>query len=196
MLDKKEINDMSNKMLVRYISKLNTVHNREKRKLQDKIDLLNNRVQNKNKRINSKKYQIFLRDRRLYAQKSRLVKEKTIAKNEMYDKAVTNIVSRKSELIDIPRYHMSLVELSSVFGKPEMFIILLLWASRYDYYSKREFNANFKNSPIPFMKYNMMLVKEGYANKWDMKRSTYFISGQGKDLVDKINKFVNKRLNG
>jgi hypothetical protein len=194
MPDRKELNDMSNKMLVSYISKMTTLHNKEKKKLEDKIKLLNNRVANKNKRINSKKYQIFLRDRRLYAQRSRLYKEKTQVKNESYEKAINNIVTRRSENIDIPKYHMSLVELSYVFGKPEMFIIFLLWASRYEYYSKKEFEANFKNSPIKFMKYNNMLVREGYANKWEMKRSTYFISASGRELVSKINKFVKKRV--
>jgi predicted transcriptional regulator len=44
------------------------------------------------------------------------------------------------------------------------------------------------------MKYNNMLVREGYANKWEMKRSTYFISASGRELVSKINKFVKKRV--
>jgi predicted transcriptional regulator len=77
-----------------------------------------------------------------------------------------------------------------------MFIILLLWTSRYDYYSKKEFDTNFKNSPLKFLKYNNMLISEGYVSKWEMRRSTYFISAKGKEMVDKINKFVNKRVNG
>jgi hypothetical protein len=109
---------------------------------------------------------------------------------------MNNIVDRGSELLDIPRYHMALVELSQVFGKPEMFIILLLWASRYDHYSKKDFETNFKNSPLKFLKYNNMLMSEGYINKWEMRRNTYFVSANGKDMVDKINKFVNKRVNG
>lgn len=196
MLDKKVLNDMSNKMLVSLVSKQDTQHQKEKKKLLAKIELLKKRVETKNKRINSKKYQIFLRDKRLYAQRRRLYKEKTQVKQESYDKALNNIVSRHRTKIDIPRYHMALVELSQVFGKPEMFIVFLLWASRYEYYSKKEFEANFKNSPIQYMKYNNMLVRDGYATKWDMKRSTYFISAKGRELVEKINKFVNKRING
>jgi hypothetical protein len=195
-LKKPEIRKMDKQMLTNHVSKMQTYHKDVVRGMIKKSDVLKKRVRNKDELIKNLRYQVFVMTRRLYAQKLRYSKEKTIAKNAMYDKAINNIVSKRKELIDIPKYHMALFELSKVFEKPEMFIILLLWASRYEYYSKKEFELNFKNSPIRFTKYNRMLLREGYANKWEVKRSSYFISAKGKELVEKINKFVYNRLNG
>lgn len=179
-----------------HILRLQAEYRKLLKKYESKVDVLSRRVERKEKNYNKLKYQLLRLNRMLYAQKLRLSKEKTIAKNSAYKKAVNNIVKKDKELLDIPKYHMALFELSQVFEKPEMFIILLLWASRYEYYSKKEFMLNFKNSPLKFEKYNNMLVREGYANKWEYKRSTYYISASGKDLVNKINKFVNNRMNG
>lgn len=195
-LKKPEIRRMDKQMLTNYVSKLQTYHKKVVRILLKKSAMLKKRISKKDELIRNLRYQVFVMTRRLYAQKLRYSKEKTIAKNAMYDKAVNNIVNKKKELIDIPKYHMALFELSKVFEKPEMFIILLLWASRYEYYSKKEFELNFKNSPIRFVKYNNMLLNEGYTNRWDVKRSSYFVSAKGKELVEKINKFVYNRLNG
>lgn len=162
----------------------------------DKLDVLQRRIDRRDIAIKKLRYENFVNSRRIYAQKLRMSKDKTIAKKNTYEKAINNIVSKRSELIDIPRYHMALFEVSQIFETPEMVVILLLWASRYEYYSKREFKINFANSPLKFLKYNNMLVRDGYANKWEQKRNTYYISAKGKELVEKINKFVYKRLNG
>jgi hypothetical protein len=161
-----------------------------------KLEVLQRRIDRRDVVIKKLRYENFVNARRLYAQKLRMSKDKTVAKKATYEKALNNIVSKRSELIDIPKYHMALFEVSQIFEKPEMVVILLLWASRYEYYSMKEFKINFKNSPLKFLKYNNMLVRDGYANKWEQKRNTYFVSAQGKELVEKINKFVYKRLNG
>lgn len=195
-LRKPEIRVMDRQALNKYVLELQAEYNKVVDNRDRKIEVLHNRVKRKDASINKLRYEIFQANRRIYAIKLRTSKEKTKIKKETYDKVVNNIVNKSSSLIDIPKYHMALFELSEVFEKPEMFIILLLWASRYDFYSKREFMSNFKNSPLQFEKYNNMLVREGYATKWELKRSTYFISAKGKDLVEKINKFVNNRMNG
>jgi len=187
---------MDKNVLTNHVSKFQTFHKKTVRMYLAKIAMLKKRLGKKDVLIRNLRYQIFILTRRLYAQKLRYSKEKTIAKNKTYEKAVNNIVNKNSELIDIPKYHMALFELSEVFDKPEMFIVLLLWASRYEYYSKKEFKLNFKNSPLSFEKYNNMLYREGYANRWELKRSTYYLSAKGKELVEKINKFVYNRLNG
>lgn len=187
---------MERPLLNNFILKFQYEHRKLIRFYEKKLDIVRRRVRRKDELIKKLRFEIFTLTRRLYAQKLRYSKEKTIAKKTTYEKAVNNIVNKNSELIDIPKYHMALFELGQAFDKPEMFIILLLWASRYDYYSKKEFKLNFKNSPISFLKYNNMLVREGYANKWELKRSNYFISAKGKELVEKINKFVYNRMNG
>lgn len=187
---------MERPLLNSFILKFQYEHRKLIRFYENKLDVVRKRVVRKDELIRKLRFEIFTLTRRLYAQKLRYSKEKTIAKKTTYEKAVNNIVNKNSELIDIPKYHMALFELGQAFNKPEMFIILLLWASRYDYYSKKEFKLNFKNSPISFLKYNNMLVREGYANKWELKRSNYFISAKGKELVEKINKFVYNRMNG
>lgn len=195
-LSKPDIKKVSRSELNEYVLRMHEDIKRLERHYESKVDAMSRRIDRRDKLIKGLRYMNFVNQRRLYAQKLRMSKEKTEAKRSVYKRAVNNIVSKNRELIDIPKYHMALFEVSKIFDKPEMFIVLLLWASRYEYYSKKEFMSNFKNSPLKFEKYNMMLVREGYANKWEQKRYSYFISAKGKELVDKINKFVQKRMNG
>jgi len=195
-VSKPEIRNMERPDLNRYALEVQREHRNMLKDSESKLSLYKSRVSRKDELIKRLRYEVFTLNRRLYAQKLRMSKDKTTAKRTVYETAINNVVNKRSELIDIPKYHMALFELSNVFDKPEMYIILLLWASRYEYYSKREFRINFKDSPINFEKYNMMLVRDGYTNRWEQKRSSYFISASGKELVEKINKFVYKRLNG
>ena len=195
-LRKPEIRSMDRDELNKYGLKIQAEYKRMLDTQNRKIDVLQNRVRRKDELINRLKYQVFQSNRRIYAIKLRTSKEKSRIKKEVFERVVNNVVNNKKELVDIPKYHMALFELSQAFGLKEMVIILLLWASRYEFYSKKEFKNNFKNSTLKFETYNNALVREGYANKWDLKRSTYFISASGKELVEKINKFVNNRMNG
>lgn len=195
-LRKSEIRSMDRDELNKYVLKIQAEHKKESDTSARKIDVLNRRVKRKDEIINRIRYEIFQANRRIYAIKLRTSKEKSRIKRETYDRAINNISNNSKELIDIPRYHMALFELSEAFGMDEMVIILLLWASRYEFYSKREFRNNFKTSILKFERYNNLLVREGYANRWEVRRSTYFISAKGKELVEKINKFVNNKMNG
>jgi hypothetical protein len=160
------------------------------------IDVLERRVVRKNDKIRKQSGIIFILEKRLYGQKLKTSKVKTQAKNEAYEEATNNIVNKEKSLIDISKYHMSILELSEVFGESPATIVVLLWAGRYEYYSKKEFNINFPDSPINFVKYNTTLNKRGLCNKWDNKRYYYYISASGKDMIARINKYIEKRMNG
>jgi hypothetical protein len=160
------------------------------------IDVLERRVVRKNDKIRKQSGIIFILEKRLYGQKLKTSKIKTQAKNEAYEEATNNIVNKEKSLIDISKYHMSILELSEVFGESPATIVVLLWAGRYEYYSKKEFNINFPDSPINFVKYNTTLNKRGLCNKWDNKRYYYYISASGKDMIARINKYIEKRMNG
>jgi hypothetical protein len=160
------------------------------------IDVLERRVVRKNDKIRKQSGIIFILEKRLYGQKLKTSKVKTQAKNQAYEEATNNIVNKEKSLIDISKYHMSILELSEVFGESPATIVVLLWAGRYEYYSKKEFNINFPDSPINFVKYNTTLNKRGLCNKWDNKRYYYYISASGKDMITRINKYIEKRMNG
>lgn len=160
------------------------------------IDVLERRVIRKNDKIRKQSGIIFILEKRLYGQKLKTSKVKTQAKNEAYEEATNNIVNKEKSLIDISKYHMSILELSEVFGESPATIVVLLWAGRYEYYSKKEFNINFPDSPINFVKYNTTLNKRGLCNKWENKRYYYYISASGKDMIARINKYIEKRMNG
>jgi hypothetical protein len=160
------------------------------------IDVLERRVIRKNDKIRKQSGIIFILEKRLYGQKLKTSKVKTQAKNEAYEEATNNIVNKEKSLIDISKYHMSILELSEVFGESPATIVVLLWAGRYEYYSKKEFNINFPYSPINFVKYNTTLNKRGLCNKWENKRYYYYISASGKDMINRINKYIEKRMNG
>jgi hypothetical protein len=160
------------------------------------IDVLERRVVRKNDKIRKQSGIIFILEKRLYGQKLKTSKVKTQAKNEAYEEATNNIVNKEKSLIDISKYHMSILELSEVFGESPATIVVLLWAGRYEYYSKKEFNINFPDSPINFVKYNTTLNKRGLCNKWENKRYYYYISASGKDMITRINKYIEKRMNG
>ena len=158
------------------------------------INTLQKRVARKNEIIKKYSWEKLVLSRRLYGQKLRTSKLKTKAKQEAYDKANNNIVRKDKSLLDIGKYHMSLLELSEVFNESAATIVVLLWASRYEYYSKKEFDINFPDSPINFIKHNMTLHRRGLTNKWDGKRNYYFISATGKDMIQRINKYIKKRM--
>lgn len=160
------------------------------------IDVLERRVVRKNDKIRKQSGIIFILEKRLYGQKLKTSKVKTQAKNQAYEEATNNIVNKEKSLIDISKYHMSILELSEVFGESPATIVVLLWAGRYEYYSKKEFNINFPDSPINFVKYNTTLNKRGLCNKWENKRYYYYISASGKDMITRINKYIEKRMNG
>jgi hypothetical protein len=160
------------------------------------IDVLERRVVRKNDKIRKQSGIIFILEKRLYGQKLKTSKVKTQAKNQAYEEATNNIVNKEKSLIDISKYHMSVLELSEVFGESPATIVVLLWAGRYEYYSKKEFNINFPDSPINFVKYNTTLNKRGLCNKWENKRYYYYISASGKDMITRINKYIEKRMNG
>ena len=160
------------------------------------IDVLERRVVRKNDKIRKQSGIIFILEKRLYGQKLKTSKVKTQAKNEAYEEATNNIVNKEKSLIDISKYHMSILELSEVFGESPATIVVLLWAGRYEYYSKKEFNINFPDSPINFVKYNTTLNKRGLCNKWENKRYYYYISASGKNMITRINKYIEKRMNG
>ena len=160
------------------------------------IDVLERRVVRKNEKIRKQSGIIFILEKRLYGQKLKTSLVKTQAKNEAYETATNNIVNKEKSLIDISKYHMSVLELSEVFGESPATIVVLLWASRYEYYSKKEFNINFPGSPINFVKHNTLLNKRGLCNKWENKRYYYYISASGKDMIARINKYIEKRMNG
>ena len=158
------------------------------------IGVLEKRVERKNEHIKKYRNEVFILNRRLYGQKLRTSKLKTQAKQEAYKKASNNIVKKDKSLLDIGKYHMSLLELSEVFNESAATIVVLLWASRYEFYSKKEFDINFPDSPINFIKHNMTLHKKGLTNKWDGKRNHYYISATGKDMINRINKYIKKRM--
>jgi hypothetical protein len=160
------------------------------------IDVLERRVVRKNDKIRKQSGIIFILEKRLYGQKLKTSKVKTQAKNQAYEEATNNIVNKEKSLIDISKYHMSVLELSEVFGESPATIVVLLWAGRYEYYSKKEFNINFPDSPINFVKYNTTLNKRGLCNKWENKRYYYYISASGKNMITRINKYIEKRMNG
>jgi hypothetical protein len=160
------------------------------------IDVLERRVARKNDKIRKQSGIIYTLERRLYGQKLKTSLVKTKAKNDAYQEATNNIVNKERSLIDISKYHMHVLELSEVFGESPATIVVLLWASRYEYYSKKEFNINFPDSPINFVKHNTTLNKRGLCNKWENKRYYYYISASGKDMINRINKYIQKRMNG
>lgn len=160
------------------------------------IDVLTRRVKRKDAEIKKQKGIIFTLDRRLYGQKLKTSMTKTQAKKEGYEEAVNNIVNKQKYIMDMSRYHISILELADVFGESPTTIVVLLWSGRYEFYSKKEFNANFPDSPFNFVKYNMVLCKRGLANKWEQKRNYYYLSSSGKDMINRINKYIEKRMNG
>ena len=180
--------------LVKKIRSLNKELRLLKYKHERNIGVLTKRVDRKNEHIKKSRNEVFILNRRLYGQKLRTSKLKTQAKQEAYKKANNNIVKKDKSLLDISKYHMSILELSEVFNESPATIVVLLWASRYEYYSKKEFTINFPDSPINFVKHNTTLYKRGLCIRWDGKRSYYYVSATGKDMINRINKYIKKRM--
>lgn len=160
------------------------------------IDVLTRRVKRKDAEIIKQKGVIFTLNKRLYGQKLKTSMTKTQSKKEGYEEAVNNIVNKQKYIMDMSRYHISILELAEVFGESPTTIVVLLWSSRYEFYSKKEFNANFPDCPFNFVKYNTVLCNRGLANKWEQKRNYYYLSPSGKDMINRINKYIEKRMNG
>jgi hypothetical protein len=188
------ISNYSRLELIKFIRKVSSDSNKKIKLYEGKIDVLVRRVERKNKNIKSLMTEVYFLNRKNYDYKLRSSKVKNKAKKESYEKAVNNIVDKKKSLIDISKYHMAIVELSEVFSEDPSTIVLLIWASRYEVYSRKEFDINFPNSPIRFIKYNMTLFKKGYCNRWDLKKAHYYLSPKGKDMVERINKYIEKRI--
>lgn len=191
-----KLTELSRADLIKKIRSLNKELRLLSYKHERNIDVLTRRVKRKEAEIKKQKGIIFTLDRRLYGQKLKTSKTKTQAKKEGYEEAVNNIVNKQKYIMDMSRYHISILELADVFGESPTTIVVLLWAGRYEFYSKKEFNANFPDSPFNFVKYNMVLCKRGLANKWEQKRNYYYLSPSGKDMISRINKYIEKRMNG
>jgi hypothetical protein len=189
-----DINNYSRADLVKLVKKISSESNKKINICEGKLDVLRRRVERKNIKIKSLETEVYFLNRKNYNYKLRSSKVRTKAKNESYEKAVNNIVNKSKSLIDISKYHMSVVELSEVFKENPSTIVVLMWASRYEVYSKKEFDINFPDSPIRFLKHNMTLLKKGYCNKWEQKRSSYYLSPRGKDITERINKYIEKRV--
>jgi hypothetical protein len=189
-----DINNYSRADLVKLVKKISSESNKKINICEGKLEVLRRRVERKNIKIKSLETEVYFLNRKNYNYKLRSSKVRTKAKNESYEKAVNNIVNKSKSLIDISKYHMSVVELSEVFKENPSTIVVLMWASRYEVYSKKEFDINFPDSPIRFLKHNMTLLKKGYCNKWEQKRSSYYLSPRGKDITERINKYIEKRV--
>lgn len=188
------ISNYSRAELIKFVRKVSSDSNKNKKIYEGKLDVLVRRVERKNKNIKSLMTEVYFLNQKNYNSKLRSSKVKNKAKKESYEKAVNNIVDKKKSLLDISKYHMAIVELSEVFSENASTIVLLIWASRYEVYSRKEFDINFPNSPIRFIKYNMTLFKKGYCNRWDLKKAHYYLSPKGKDMVERINKYIEKRV--
>lgn len=189
-----DIKNYSRADLIKFVKKSVSESNKKLKICEGKLEVLRRRVERKNKNIKSLETEVYFLNRKNYDYKLRSSKVRTKAKNESYEKAVNNIVNKSKSLIDISKYHMSVVELSEVFKENPSTIVVLMWASRYEVYSKKEFDINFPDSPIRFLKHNMTLLKKGYCNKWEQKRSSYYLSPRGKDITERINKYIEKRV--
>lgn len=184
----------SRQELVKFVKNVVSESNKNKKTYESKIDVLTRRIQRKNINVKSLSKEVYFLTRKNYDYRLKTSKLQNKAKKETYEKAVNNIANKKSSLLDISKYHMAIVELSEVFSENPSTIVLLMWASRYEIYSKKEFDINFPESPIRFIKHNMTLFKKGYCSRWEQKLGSYYLSPKGKEMVERINKYIEKRV--
>lgn len=158
-----------------------------------------------NVKYNKLKYQLMKKDQLIYGKElhiSRLQKRTKIIANRYkrdgYREAMNRFRSNNYKVIGLARFLFNTDTVMQIYNLDFREYSFILWAGRYDFFTKKDFDQIPNNGSISFYSLINRLVKRNLVNYIAKEQGSaakiLALTGTGVDIYNKISKFTNKFL--
>jgi hypothetical protein len=119
-------------------------------------------------------------------------------RREGYRDAMNKIAVNNYKVKHLANFLFQTQTVMSIYGLDVKEYSFLLWAGRYDFFDKKDFETTLKNVNVSFYGTVNKLIKRGLvvmiAKKPGDARRIFSLTGTGVDMFTKLSKFTNKFL--
>ena len=158
-----------------------------------------------NVKYNKLKYQLMKKDQLIYGKElhiSRLQKRTKIIANRYkrdgYREAMNRFRANNYKVIGLSRFLFNTETVMRIYDLDFKEYSFILWAGRYDFFTKKDFESTIDNKDISFYGLTNRLIKRTLVNfiakKDGSAAKILALTGTGVDIYNEISKFTNKFL--
>jgi len=156
-------------------------------------------------KCNKLKYKLFKKDQLVYGKNLHIERlqlsthrKSLMAKKSGYKEAMNRISYNHYKVRHLSRFMFKTNTIMEIYNLDFREYAFILWAGRYDFFDRKDFNDTIGDVDVSFYKTVNRLMKRGMvdliAKKPGDVRRIFSLTGTGIDLFNRISKFTNKSL--